>query len=190
MATVNMNSILKKVKSWESSASGQKRMKSTIDKYIQTGVKTTQAGDSVLTLDRMKEMADILIRILTKSAAGLPDSVAEHFGSLKSSPPKKLADGSYSIEISFTDDLSRASLQPYDYEGARNIVAIFNNGYPQNAGRAEAISQVSGFWHGEYVHARGSREGLHFMQAAENEFNSTYGAVYDVYVTLDPVYEE
>lgn len=190
MATVNMSSILKKVEAWEKSDAGQKRMNTTIDKYIKTGVKTTQAGDSVLTLSRMKEMADILIRILVKSASGLPASVAEHFSSLKSSPPKRLSDGSYSIEISFTADLTRASLQPYDYEGARNIIAIFNNGYPQSAGRAEAISQVSGFWHGEYVHARGSREGLHFMQAAENEFNSTYGAVYDVYVTLNPVYEE
>lgn len=190
MATVNMGSILNKVKAWENSDAGQKRMKATIDKYIQTGVKTTQAGDSVLTLGRMKEMADILIRILAKSAAGLPSSVADHFSSLKSTPPKRLADGSYQIEISFADDLTRASLQPYDYGGAKNIIAIFNNGYPQSAGRSEAISQVSGFWHGEYVHARGSREGLHFMQAAANEFNSTYGAVYDVYVTLDPVYEE
>lgn len=190
MATVDMGSILKKVEAWEKSDAGQKRMRSTIDKYIKTGVKTTQAGDTVLTLDRMKEMANILIRILAKSAAGLPASVAEHFSSLKSSTPKRLPDGSYEIEISFADDLTRASLQPYDYEGARNIVAIFNNGYPQNGGRAEAISQVAGFWHGEYVHARGSREGLHFMQAAADEFNSTYGAVYDVYVTLDPVYEE
>lgn len=190
MATVDMGSILKKVEAWEKSDAGQKKIKSTIDKYIRTDVKTTQAGDAVLTLGRMKEMANILIRILVKHTAGLPASVSEHFSSLKSSTPKRLPDGSYEIEISFGDDLTRASLQPYDYDGAKNIVAIFNNGYPQNGGRAEAISHVSGFWHGEYVHARGSREGLHFMQAAANEFNSTYGAVYDVFVTLDSVYEE
>lgn len=189
MAIVDMASILKKVEDWEKSDTGQKRMKATIDKYIRTNVKTTQAGDSVLTINRMKEMSNILIRTFVKHSAGLPSSVAAHFGSLKATPPKRLSDGSYSIEISFADDLSRASLQPYDYGGARNIIAIFNNGYPNNGGSSEAISHVSGFWHGEYVHARGSREGLHFMQAAVDEFNGTYGSVYDVYVTLASVYE-
>nr|DAI72209.1 MAG TPA: hypothetical protein [Bacteriophage sp.] len=189
MATVNMGAILKKAQTYIESARGQKQMKSTIEKYIRSGVTTTQAGSYVPTIDVMNEMSEAFIRILHKHAASLPSSVAAHFGSLRSTPPKKTSDGSYIVEISFADDLSRASLQPYDYSGAHNIVAIFNNGYPQSSGRAEAISHVSGFWHGEYVHARGSREGLHFMQDAVDEFNGIYGSVYNIYITLSSIYE-
>lgn len=192
MAGINIDSILGKVDDWKTSQKGQKRMKSTIDKYVRTNVSKTQAGSPVLTRKAMADYGDKLIQAIQNTALScdLPASVAAHFASLKRGKIVVLPDGSYAMEISFTDDLTRGSLEPARYGGARNIVAIFNNGYPADAGRSEAISNVYGWWHGSYIHALGARHGLHFMQTAIDDFNQTYGSQFGIHATVGEIYSE
>lgn len=191
MATVNMDSVLDKVYAWERSDKGQKKIQDTVNKYVRNNIKKTQAGKRVVTERDMKEAARKLVETIRKTAqgCGLPASVAAHFDSLKVGKLQRQADGSYIIEINFTDDLTRESLEPSRYGGVRNIIAIFNNGYPSDSGRSEAISHVSGWWHGEYTTALGFRQGLFFMQDAVNDFNLNYGMLLGMYAEVGAVYD-
>lgn len=190
MYNIDIDSILNKVSSWKNSDKGRQRMKSTINKYVKHNIQKTDAGSSVLTRKCMNDYGNKLIELLRNTALSydLPHTVAEHFASLKRGKTVMLPDGSYVMEISFTDDLTRQSLQPSDYAGVHNIIAIFNNGYPEDSSRSKAIESISGWWNGEYVHALGSREGLHFMQTAVDDFNKTYGSHFGIHATLGKIY--
>lgn len=192
MASLNLDSILAKVDYWKESDKGRKRMKKTLDNYVRNNVGKTQAGSPVLTRKAINDYGNKLIQAIQNTALScdLPDSVAAHFSSLKRGRTTILPDGSYVMEISFTDDLTRESLEPQRYGGVRNIVAIFNNGYPADAGRSEAISNVYGWWHGNYIHALGARQGLHFMQTAVEDFNQTYGSQFGIHATVGEIYSE
>lgn len=192
MASLNLDFILAKVDDWKESDKGRKRMKKTLDNYVRNNVGKTQAGSPVLTRKAMIDYGNKLIQTIQNTALScdLPDSVAAHFSSLKRGKTTILPDGSYAMEISFTDDLTRESLEPARYGGARNIIAIFNNGYPADAGRSVAISNVYGWWHSEYIHALGSRPGLHFMQSAVDDFNQTYGSQFGIHATVGEIYSE
>lgn len=191
MSAINMDSILDKVYAWERSDKGQKKIQSTVNKYVRNNVKRTQAGSRVITEHDMKVAANKLVETIrgTAQGCGLPASVAAHFGSLKVGKLQRQADGSYIIEINFTDDLTRESLEPAKYGGVRNIIAIFNNGYPSDGSRSEAISHVSGWWHGEYTTALGFRQGLYFMQDAVNDFNLNYGMPLGMFAEVGAVYD-
>jgi hypothetical protein len=121
----------------------------------------------------MQELANKLVLHVRNSAraSGLPPSVIAHFDSLRRGHITKIGDGTYQVELAFTDDLSRPSLQPSKYRGVDNIIAIFNSGYPTNRSRSEAISHVYGWWNGKYTQALPYRPGLYFMQTAINDFN-------------------
>lgn len=192
MASLNIDSILAKVDYWKESDKGRKRMKKTLDNYVRNNVGKTQAGSPVLTRKAINDYGNKLIQAIQNTALScdLPDSVAAHFSSLKRGKTAILPDGSYIMEISFTDDLTRESLEPQRYGGVRNIVAIFNNGYPSDVGRSEAISNVYGWWHSEYIHALGARQGLHFMQTAVDDFNQTYGSKFGIHATVGEIYSE
>lgn len=191
MASVNIDSVLDKLYAWERSSKGQKKIQSTVNKYVRNNVRKTKAGSRVLTESDMKEAANKLVQTIRNTALGcsLPASVAAHFGSLKVGKLQRQVNGSYIIEINFTDDLSRESLQPEKYGGVRNIIAIFNNGYPSDRGRSEAISYVKGWWHGNETRALEFRQGLYFMQDAVNDFNLNYGIPLGMYAEVGEVYD-
>lgn len=191
MATINYDAILDKVYAYAESPKGQDRMQQKINNYILRNVKRTQAGSRVITYRDMIDAGDKLIDTIKKSAHGcdLPSSVLAHFDSLKRGRSVKQPDGSYVMEISFTDDLTRASLQPEKYGGVRNIIAIFNNGYPNDRGRSEAISHVAGYWHGKETVALEYRPGLYFLQDAVNDFNMNYGMPLGMYAEVGAVYD-
>lgn len=192
MASIDLDAVRKKVKVWEYSNEGQHTLQKKVNNYILHNVERTQAGAKVLTRRQMIEYADKLVNSIraTANSYGLPESVAAHFDSLKRGRCELQPDGSFAIEINFTDDLSRASLEPERYGGVRNIIAIFNSGYPRDRSRSEAISHVSGWWHGTYTTALGSRPGLYFLQDAVNDFNTTYGIPNGMYAELDAIYDE
>lgn len=191
MGKSNLDSILDKVDKWKNSREGQKRMRNVLDTYARNGINETLAGSQVLTRQAMFDYADKLIEAVRNTALScdLPDTVADHFDSLRRGRVTMLSDGSFVVEISFDDDLSRPSLQPEDYEGARNIIAIFNNGYPADQSRTEAISHVSGWWHGRNVNALGFRPGLHFMQTAVDDFNAVYGSKFGIHAEVGEIYQ-
>lgn len=191
MPTINMDSILDKLYAWERSDKGQKKIQGTVNKYVRNNVRRTKAGSRVVTENDMREAAKKLVQTIRDTALGcnLPSSVAAHFGSLKVGKLQRQSDGSYIIEINFTDDLTRESLQPEKYGGVRNIIAIFNNGYPSDLGRSEAISHVSGWWHGKETTALEFRQGLYFMQDAVNDFNLNYGMPLGMYAEVGAIYD-
>ena len=192
MAEYDADAIVGKIKAWMDTPKGQKRMQSTLNNYITKNRTKTEAGSEVVTLKRMQELANKLVLHVRNSAraSGLPPSVIAHFDSLRRGHITKIGDGTYQVELAFTDDLSRPSLQPSKYRGVDNIIAIFNSGYPANRSRSEAISHVYGWWNGKYTQALPYRPGLYFMQTAINDFNEVLGARYDVFATLDDVYNE
>ena len=192
MATINYASIEKKIMDYAKSDKGQKRMTSTLKKYVNTNVDKTDAGSTVINKKRMRAAAKALVNYVKTAAqsSGVADSVLADISTLKASEPKYVGGTTWEVELSFGGDLSRPSLEPETYGGVTNIIALFNNGYPKDAGRSAAIAHVSGYWHGEFVNARPSREALHFMQQAVIEFNTKYAQTHNTYVTLDAIYEQ
>lgn len=191
MPAINMDSILDKIHAWERSDKGQKKIQSTVNKYARNNVRKTDAGSRVVTHKTMTDAAQALVKAIKDTAAGcaLPSSVMAHFDSLNVGKLQQRADNSYVIEINFTDDLTRESLQPEKYGGVTNIIAIFNNGYPADRSRSEAISHVSGLWHGKETTALEYRPGLYFLQDAVNDFNLNYGMPLGMYAELAAVYD-
>ena len=191
MPVINMDSILDKVYAWERSDKGQKKIQGTVNKYVRNNVSRTKAGSHVVTQRDMLDAARKLVQTIKDTAHGcdLPTSVLAHFDSLSIGKLQRQADDSYTIEINFTDDLTRESLQPEKYGGVRNIIAIFNNGYPADRSRSEAISHVAGYWHGKETVALEFRPGLYFLQDAVNDFNMNYGMPLGMYAELDVIYD-
>ncbi len=191
MPVINMDSILDKVYAWERSDKGQKKIQGTVNKYVRNNVSRTKAGSRVVTQRDMLDAARKLVQTIKDTAHGcdLPTSVLAHFDSLSLGKLQRQADDSYTIEINFTDDLTRESLQPEKYGGVRNIIAIFNNGYPADRSRSEAISHVAGYWHGKETVALEFRPGLYFLQDAVNDFNMNYGMPLGMYAELGAVYD-
>jgi len=191
MPVINMDSILDKVYAWERSDKGQKKIQGTVNKYVRNNVSRTKAGSRVVTQRDMLDAARKLVQTIKDTAhgCGLPTSVLAHFDSLSIGKLQRQADDSYTIEINFTDDLTRESLQPEKYGGVRNIIAIFNNGYPADRSRSEAISHVAGYWHGKETVALEFRPGLYFLQDAVNDFNMNYGMPLGMYAELGAVYD-
>lgn len=191
MPVINMDSILDKVYAWERSDKGQKKIQGTVNKYVRNNVSRTKAGSRVVTQRDMLDAARNLVQTIKDTAHGcdLPTSVLAHFDSLSIGKLQRQADDSYTIEINFTDDLTRESLQPEKYGGVRNIIAIFNNGYPADRSRSEAISHVAGYWHGKETVALEFRPGLYFLQDAVNDFNMNYGMPLGMYAELGAVYD-
>lgn len=191
MAYVNEDAILDKLYAWERSNRGQKKIEDTVNRYIRQNINKTDAGSRVITQREMLQAATKLVQAIKRAAQGcaLPPSVIAHFDSLKVSRVQRQPDNSYLIEINFTDDLSRESLQPERYGGVRNIIAIFNNGYPSDPSRSEAISYVSGYWHGKETQALEYRPGLYFLQSAVNDFNLNYGLSLGMYAEVGIEYD-
>ena len=191
MPVINMDSILDKVYAWERSDKGQKKIQGAVNKYVRNNVSRTKAGSRVVTQRDMLDAARKLVQTIKDTAHGcdLPTSVLAHFDSLSIGKLQRQADDSYTIEINFTDDLTRESLQPEKYGGVRNIIAIFNNGYPADRSRSEAISHVAGYWHGKETVALEFRPGLYFLQDAVNDFNMNYGMPLGMYAELGAVYD-
>lgn len=180
-----------KLNAWVNSPRGQVKMQSKIKEYVKNGVKTTNAGDSVINEPKIYEAAAKLISVLQSTAQsyGLPASVMRHFSSLQCSKIYTMPDGTSQVYIYFGDDLHRDSLYSDGYDGVHNIVALLNNGY-------HASNYVYGDWDGHaptgesvfdgrsidssaYIRSRKDREGLHFIQQAISDFNGNYSADYN-----------
>lgn len=193
---INMGGIMNKVRAYNKSAEGKERIANRIDWYRNDGKSTTEGGSKIITFPDMERAGEAMIRCLRYAASTcdppLPQSVFDHFDSLDCSHVIALDEkrGLYAIYVGFYDDLSRKSLLEEKYEGVRNIVALFNNGY-------SAKDYVYGHWdmhppisgsslHGwstdtdAFVRSRISREGIHFIQQAVMDFNGNYGSMYNV----------
>ena len=195
MATINLNSIMEKVKGYVNSYTGKERQRAYIEQLRHDGVGQTRGGGSVVTFEAMMRAANKLIDILKEHAerAGLPQSVLEHFRSLDYSTPepydRKQYPDAYRIRIFFADDLSRRSLMIVSGaskglrtgEGIRDIVSLFDTGY-------DASARVFGTWDGhEDTGVVASRKHLDpglFLEQAVEEFNLNWADFYDATAVL------
>lgn len=202
MATINMSSIMKKVRRYATSKDGKKRIRDVLEKYHKEGRDRTEGGSEVLTKARMAELATELISILKTTAASydLAASVMRHFDTLDYIF-QDLGDGKFECFIYFNDDLSRDSLET-DYnqgEGINNIIALFNNGYVASAPKygwwnGHTPTGESGYRSGlnstsAYIMGTQARPSLRFMQTAIEDFYSKYAKQYAMTVVLDDDYD-
>lgn len=200
---MNLSSIMGKVNTYARSSAGQARIKKTIEDYRAAGVSKTAGGSTLLSPAVMERTAAQLANYICQAAAScdLPASVSKNINSIACTKAYRQPDGSYRVDLYFTDDLSRDSLYSDGYDGVTNIIALFNNGYL-------ASDNVYGFWDnhtytGEwntlrtnpgdgfaYVRSKISRPALQFMQQAVNDFNSTIGASVGATALLADIYKE
>lgn len=189
MAIINESSILAKIKEFERSSAGQKKMRTAYNQMVRSGSKKkTSGGSEIVTEQKAIELANRLAESIKATAAstGMSQSVLDDVNSITVGEVKMMPDGSFSAELNFTADRFRPSLRPDKYDGIDNIVALFNNGYPYTAAKYHVIGE----WHGQKgVRGQPKRTGLHFMNTAVNDFNSTYGAKYNVFAELSGEYE-
>ena len=201
MSNINITSIINKVRNFEKSKEGKKRIKDYIDNCAANGVGVTHGGGRIITIKDMETAASYMIQTMVDVARekNLPESVMAHFNSLTSTPPLQNADGTHSIHIFFSDDLSRFSLKiaygkrKGEYVGDKkgdkliNIVSLFDTGMDAETmaygiwDGYEALGAVAGLTH---------RDEMHFIRDAVNEFNLKFGSVYNVnaYISADPDY--
>lgn len=199
MPAINMSSIMSKVGAYSRSVSGKLRMKECIQKYAAEGKNRTAAGSNVMTEADMIEASGRMIQFIQQEAqmCDLPQSVLNHLYNLDVSDPIKMPDGTTMMYIYFSGNLHRDALENDEgYIGIDNVVALFNNGSPEDGHTPEYIY---GYWNGHkptgealtglrstyedkfaWVRSKRERAELHFIQNAIENFNSKYGNKYNV----------
>lgn len=193
---ISNDMIMSKLQAYANSTSGKKKMKGCIDDVRKSG-KGLASGDKIADINTMSIMANDLVEMIRQR---LPASIAEVGGALVAHTPVRHPDGSYTVTLSFSGRSAHRDslLNSLGYDGIDNIVALFNNGY-------HAKNYVYGWWDvkgvgvsrslaadDDYtrIRSRKEREALQFMQDAEAEFNTKYGAEYNVIVQLGSDYTE
>ena len=198
MPTINIDSIMRKVKDYSESDSGKAKMAKVIRERRMNGNGKLASGDYVITEQDMQRLAEELIKTMREEASmaqyELPQSVLDHFNSLTYTHPKSSSNGAqYSIDIYFQDDLSRMSLLVTSGsrkgqrtgENIENIVSLFDTGY-------KTSKRVYGTWDGHeedgVIASRTELEGKYFIEKALASFNRKYGDTYHLVarVTASP----
>lgn len=168
--TLNAASVKAKLDAWAASNQGKAAMANKIDQYIDTDVRSTQAGGRVITLEWVNELAAELAGMITANASGVADSVMADISTIGAGGAKREAGGSISCGLSFSGSFGRPSLAPELYGGIDNIIVLFEKGYSAHA-------PVYGCWHGEMVCSRTYREGIGFIASAVDAFNAAYAGL-------------
>lgn len=203
MATVNLDSIFKRVKTYSETPQGKEKMRQAVLQKKKSGNGMTAEGSEILTEIKMNALASELIAYLKMTAASydLAPSVMAHFSSL-TYVVQDVGNGNYEFHIYFADDLSRESLDIGEWtedDGIRNIIALFNNGYVASAPKygwwwnhaptGEAMYRgFPGDSH-TFIKSKQARASLLFMQRAILDFNSKYAGKYKMSIILDDIYE-
>lgn len=202
MSQINMASILKKAEEYMETPEMQKKVEEKIDSIVlgeisfyfgghNTNKVLGQTIDIKLAADKFIEVLinEIIAMAATDSSSiasgGLGPTAIEALTKLVKGRPYKIGKNRYKIEISFSEDLSRESLSPEDYEGVQNIAALLNKGY-------NASHSVYGVWKGHGDNPRFSlkhREGSHFIENAIQNFMGNYAYEFGVIsVTPNDIY--
>lgn len=187
MASLDMSSIMDKVRAASKSHDIQQRMRDTVMRYRTENVDRTAAGSVIMTVRRMEMISEHFIDLLTMTASmcGLPDSVMEHFDSLRMAPIEYKSGNSLfhdrfftrvyfnDVEegLAFRTSLFVPSTNTYTGSGIDNIISLFNTGYVTRR-------PVHGVWlgHTTYpIYSKTFRAPEHFIEDAVDTFNAMYG---------------
>lgn len=178
-----------------------KPLKAKLTKFIDSQKKKYQSrggstnypfvvADTAMLTEIADEFIDTVTYHMDTEIIGDAESVKKHARSLKAGPPVYHPNGTFTIEVYFTDDLSRPSLtvknsgngeKQYTGEGIKNIVALLNNG--TDPGRP---CKVFGIWesHDLEVWSIRYRLPLNFLQNALDDFNSNRWEDVEVYAEM------
>lgn len=181
----NMNSILDKAKAAMKSDSVKARIKKIKDDAMLSG-KGQPGGTGFPGMDKIAdEFMDILQREINvlagvkPSEGGLGATAISALLDLEKSTPYKDGENTYSIRVSFANELHRDSMYPKGYpDGVDDIAALLNDGY-------SADNRVYGVWHGIKHPSLRSRDGAGFIDNAVRIFNDGYGTKYKVIIKTD-----
>lgn len=179
---INWTSILGKAEVCMKTPKMKKGVQEKIDKYMLGGVSFTAANGKMV--KSPAEAASTFINILQ-------DEILSHQGAryaygdidpssinsllqLDCSKPYRVGN-QYCIDIYFSNDLHRKSLNPARYNGIENIVALLNSGY-------SAGHRTYGYWEsaGEKIASLANRDGAHFIEQAIRNFTENYASEYGI----------
>lgn len=196
MASINMESILSKIKKYTASDEGQEKINKLVDKVILGHIKLETKGECATP----EEAADKFVEVLKKeinshamsqgglSGRGLGGTAIDALTNIEHGAPIKLDKTHYQIEVWFSGNLHRDSLAPDYFDGIDNIVALLNRGY-------SARNVVYGTWVGHgyadsfNIPSLQHREGLHFIENAVTDYMSNYSNKYGVIdIRVDDIY--
>lgn len=185
-----MNSIIKKAKKRIEQRDMQKQIENLIDGvFLGTLGKMSFSSNNALCKHTPYEAATKFIDVLQKEIESLGGISRDDFANgnlgetaistltkLNHGSPVKVGKFKYMIDVNFTEDLHRDSLDS-KYEGIDNIAALLNNGY-------EARGTVYGIWIGHHnnqiISGIQIRDGAKFIESAIRNFMSNYAMDYGV----------
>ena len=181
MAVVNWSSILSKAEACMKTPEKKNEVKKIVDDYMLSGNKLSNSSNTIAAADRFVEVLKQCIRDsagTNYSAGELSQYAIDAVSNIKRGKVSARGNGSYSVVINFDGERHRDSLAPSLYpEGVDDIVAILNNGYPEDG---HQMGVVSGVWHGKHTFSLPNRNGAHFIEDAVSVFMTTEAAKFGV----------
>ena len=155
--------INEKLAAWVKSPAGQKKLRASQRAAARSG-KQFGSGESQKKL--ATHFADKLMDILASHITEAGYDFADYLGVVHAETNES---GQLEVHINFDpEDIRRPSMYEAGYpEGVYDIVALMNRGY-------RADDHVYGQWRGASVKSVQARDGLHFLEAAIEEFNTRY----------------
>lgn len=194
--SINWSSIERKAKQYLQTPEGKRKIQQYTDSIV---LGKASSGSSVKHFkppeDAAKKFIEILQRTISNllstdggySEGKLGTTAVNALTKLAHSAVTKIGENTYTIEVNFTEDLSRQSLVPSEYDDIRNIAALLNHGY--SAGHT-----VVGIWRGqgdEPIHSLAQRSGAYFIEEAKRIFMQEYAPKYGVIdIKVSDVYED
>lgn len=155
--------INEKLAAWAKSPEGQKKLQQAQKSAVRSG-KQFGSGQDQQKLTAF--YADRLMNILDRHITDAGYDFADYLGVVDT---RVAESGQFEVHIDFDpEEIRRPSLYEAGYpEGVHDIVALLNRGY-------RADDSVYGQWRGAAVKSLPARDGLHFLEAAIEEFNTRY----------------
>ena len=152
-----------KLAAWAKSPEGQKKLRAAQKASARAG-KQFGSGEDQKKLTAY--YADRLMTILDRHITEAGYDFADYLGVVRTGVDES---GRFEVHIDFDpEDIRRPSLYEAGYpEGVHDIVALLNRGY-------RADDSVYGQWRGASLKSLPTRDGLHFLEAAIEEFNTRY----------------
>lgn len=201
MMTINMSSILDKAKNVMNSDKMQKEIEQIVDNRMIHGGAVNNSKH--VTIHGTNLAAAKFIEVLCNeinshavaeggrglSGRGLGSTAISALTKLEHGSPYKVGKNRYQIQVWFSGDLSRDSLDPSYFDGVDNIAALLNKGY-------SAKHTIYGTWPGHgyadvfNIPSLREREGLHFIENAIRDYMANYASEYGVIdIEVDDIYK-
>jgi hypothetical protein len=196
MPTINWDAIEQKAKQYLQTPEGKKKVQQYTDSIVlgkaTPGTTAKHFRPPEDAADKFIEILQGTISNLLSTGGGYSDgklgaTAVDALTKLAHSAVTKVGENLYTIEVNFTEDLSRQSLAPDRYDDIKNVAALLNHGY--SAGHT-----VVGIWHGhgdEPIHSLAQRSGAYFIEEAKRIFMQEYAPEYGVVdVKVNDIYED